>query len=305
MPDDTPQAPLPSAFDACAWCYGERTTTNLVHVPRASSNLISDCRGRYQFNTLANLNPQLLARCFGIRNKLESTRLERVRKKRELSPIHPHATRNRYRYLCGCQKRRGGVFNKCGSARTQTSELVGNLDQLGIEIPELNAFGARSDAVSASTLLRTPEGNPIHEVRIQTNQGITEPQIKTILEEGPDELIAAITTLRSRLPPVQTLTGLIQKVTHRNDYRHSGTGYGEPGDVTNNDPDETTQGHPTPTRFQTAEGEPIHEVRIQGNQQFTEAQIRTALENGPEDIEEAIGNLRDTLPYFESGQPRN
>ena len=52
-------------------------------------------------------------------------------------------------------------------APKQVSELLGNLAVLGIEIPELNAFGVRSAPVSASNLLRTPEGDPIHEVRIQ------------------------------------------------------------------------------------------------------------------------------------------
>ena len=186
-------------------------------------------------------------------------------------------------------------------APKQVSELVGNLDQLGIEIPDLNAFGARSDAASPSTLLRTPEGAPIHEVKIQTNQGITEPQIKTILEEGPDELIAAITTLRSKLPPVQTLTVRIDTEGAKRIATiivTAGPDTVNPATSPITHPEETTQRHPTATRFRTAEGKPIHEVRIQGNQKITKAQIRTALENGPEDIEEAIGNLRDTLPYL-------
>ena len=49
-------------------------------------------------------------------------------------------------------------------APKQVSELVSNLTVLGIEIPELNAFGARFAPVFTSTSLRTPEGDPIHEV---------------------------------------------------------------------------------------------------------------------------------------------
>ena len=186
-------------------------------------------------------------------------------------------------------------------APKQVSELVGNLDQLGIEIPDLNAFGARSDAASPSTLLRTPEGDPIHEVRIQTNQGITEPQIKTILEEGPDELIAAITTLRSKLPAVQTLTVRIDTEGAKRIATiivTAGPDTANPATSPITHPDETTQRHPTPTRFQTAEGEPIHEVRIQGNQKITEAQIRSALDDAPEDIGKAIDTLKESLPYF-------
>ena len=91
-------------------------------------------------------------------------------------------------------------------APEQVSELLGNLSTLGIEITELNAFGARSDTVFPTALLRTPEGDPIHEVKIQANQKIDEPQIRAMLEEGPDELIAVMATLRSKLPDTQTLT---------------------------------------------------------------------------------------------------
>ena len=114
-------------------------------------------------------------------------------------------------------------------APKQVSELLGNLDTLGIEIPELNAFGARSAPVSSSTVLWTPEGDPIHEVQIQADQTIIESQIRTMLEEGPDELIAAMATLRSKLPETQTLTIRIDtegRKTHCNDYHYSATVYG-------------------------------------------------------------------------------
>ena len=186
-------------------------------------------------------------------------------------------------------------------APKQVTELVGKLNQLGIEIPELNVFGARSDAVLPSILLRTPEGDPIHEVRIQTNQGITKPQIRKVLEAGPDELIAAMITLRGRLPAVKGLTVRI----HAEGVKRiatiivtAGQDTVTPATSPMSRPGETAQSQTLPTRFRTASGEPIHEIQIQGNQQITEAQIRTALENGPEDIEKAIDNLRDTLPYL-------
>ena len=47
-------------------------------------------------------------------------------------------------------------------APKQVSELVGNLNQVGIDIPELSKFGAQRNTTSASTLLRMPEGDPIH-----------------------------------------------------------------------------------------------------------------------------------------------
>ena len=166
-------------------------------------------------------------------------------------------------------------------APKQVSQLIGNLNQLGIEIPELNAFGARSNTVSPSTLLRTPEGDPIHEVRIQANRETIEPQIRTTLEEGPDELIAAIATLRNRLPGIQTLTVRMDTAGGKRIATISVTAQLEAKSV------------PTASvkQFRTSEGDPIHEVRIRGNQQITETQIQTALESGPEDITEAIANL--------------
>ena len=186
-------------------------------------------------------------------------------------------------------------------APKQVSELVGNLSALGIEIPELNAFGARSAPVSPSTVLRTPEGDPIHEVRIQANQEIAEPQIKAMLEEGPDELIAAMATLRGKLPDTQTLTVRIDTegseriativVTTAPYSRSLSTSLGMP-------PDEITQEQATPTRFRTAEGESIHEIRIRGNRKITEAEIRAALDEAPENIGKAIDALKEVLPYF-------
>ena len=44
---------------------------------------------------------------------------------------------------------------------------------------------------------------------------------------------------------------------------------------------------------------PIHEIRIQGNQKISDAQIQQALENGSEDIEQALKTLYKVMPYFE------
>ena len=44
---------------------------------------------------------------------------------------------------------------------------------------------------------------------------------------------------------------------------------------------------------------PIHEIRIQGNQKISDAQIQQALENGSEDIEQALKTLYKAMPYFE------
>ena len=53
-----------------------------------------------------------------------------------------------------------------------------------------------------------------------------------------------------------------------------------------------------PTRFFAADA-PIHEIRIRGNQKVSEARIRRTLENGSEDIEQALKSLFKVMPYFE------
>ena len=179
-------------------------------------------------------------------------------------------------------------------APKQVSELVGNLNQVGIDIPELITFGAQRNTTSTSILLRMPEGDPIHDVQIQANQTTIEPQIRTVLEEGPDEIIAAMATLRSKLPAIQTLTIRInaeggKRVATIIVTAEPDTGSLPTSSITHSD--ETGQGQISPTRFRTSEGKPIHEVRIRGNQKATEAEIQTALENGPEDIVKAIASL--------------
>ena len=182
-------------------------------------------------------------------------------------------------------------------APKQISELVGNLNQVGIDVPELSVFDGGRNATSASTLLRMPEGDPIHEVHIQSDTTTIEPQIRTVLEEGPDEIIAAIATLRRKLPVIQTLTVRIDTegdkriatliATAQPDAENLPTGVAHA--------DQMLQ-QATSTRYRTSEGKPIHEVRIRGNQKITEAEIQTALENGPEDIVKAIAYL--PLPDF-------
>ena len=179
-------------------------------------------------------------------------------------------------------------------APKQVSELVGNLDQVGIDIPELSTFGARPDTLPPSTLLWMPEGDPIHEVQIQADQTTIESQIEKMLEEGPDEIIAAMATLRSRLPAIQTLTVRIDTEGDKRIATIMVTAQPDTGSLSTSPTtrsDETPQGQTSLTRFRTSEGEPIHEVRIRGNQKFTKAEIQTALENGPEDIVEAIAYL--------------
>ena len=184
-------------------------------------------------------------------------------------------------------------------APEQVSQLVGNLDQVGIDIPELSRFGARRNTPSTSALVWMPEGDPIHEVRIQAEPTTVEPQIRTVLEDGPDEITAAMATLRSRLPAIQTLTVRIDIEGDKRIATIIVTTQSDAGDLPTSlimRADETPQGQAAPTRYRTSEGKPIHEVRIQGNQIISEEEVRTALENGPEDIVKAVAYL--PLPDF-------
>ena len=131
-------------------------------------------------------------------------------------------------------------------------------------------------------------------MQIQANQTTIEPQIRTVLEEGPDEIIAAMATLRSKLPDIQTLTVRIDAEGGKRVATIIATAEPDTGSSSTTLmtlPDEITQEQATPTRFRTSEGAPIHEVRIQGNQKITNAEIQTALENEPEDIVKAIASL--------------
>lgn len=52
------------------------------------------------------------------------------------------------------------------------------------------------------------------------------------------------------------------------------------------------------TRFRAGNA-PIHEIRIQGNHKISETQIQQVLENGSEDLEQALKTLYKAMPYFE------
>ena len=55
------------------------------------------------------------------------------------------------------------------------------------------------------------------------------------------------------------------------------------------------QSSSAPTRFRTADGFPIHEVQVQGNQKIGTSEIMSALEAGDENIEKAVETLRETM----------
>ena len=50
------------------------------------------------------------------------------------------------------------------------------------------------------------------------------------------------------------------------------------------------------TRYLDSDGEPIHEVRIEGNQYISTRQIRNALEQGPDDLDNSVRLMKSLLP---------
>ena len=106
-------------------------------------------------------------------------------------------------------------------------------------------------------------------------------QIRAIFEAGPDELLAAMATLRGKLPDTQTLTVRIDTEGNERIATIIVTTRPDTGDLPTSPmaaTDAITQKQVPPTRFRTAEGEPIHEVYIRGNRKITEAEIRAALD---------------------------
>lgn len=54
---------------------------------------------------------------------------------------------------------------------------------------------------------------------------------------------------------------------------------------------------PSPTGFRTADGSPIHEIQIKGNQKIDRVEILETLEAGDEDINKAVETLRKKMGY--------
>ena len=139
---------------------------------------------------------------------------------------------------------------------------------------------------ASPTRYRTSEGQPIHEVRIRGNQKISEEEVRTALENGPEDIVEAIAYL-----PLPEFNRVVVEI-EGDDTRRIATV------IIIEQLDTAGLRRPSITGLWTAAGDPIHEVRIQGNQKISEAEIRDVLENGPDEIEKAIDNLRKGLPYF-------
>ena len=252
----------------------------------------------------------------------------------------------------------------------QLGDLLLNLDQLGIEIPELmsitprdleiivSASPATSEAVKSlpvppiatdtdepvdPLLQEIPQptqpqnwsfdGKPINEFRIQGNltfpEGFTpelledtlaaeKANIMKVLENGSGDVTEVMPILAGVLLNTSKKVSLRVEekagkhiaiitvddlpVTRTISILKSLTISGANGKLTNRSiSNKLVQQNATseaiPTRFFAADA-PIHEIRIRGNQKLSEARIRQTLENGSEDIEQALKSLFKVMPYF-------
>ena len=255
----------------------------------------------------------------------------------------------------------------------QLGELLLNLNQLGIEIPELMSVKPRDLKLAPPPVLPEPEsieldpklpdvnenegeekktpvlqearkpveswnwlidGKPIHELQIQNGLAVSEgmnskqvedtmvierTNIMKILEGGSGDIIAVMPVLASVLrkssrkvslrveerdakrTAIITVDNLPKTISVLESLKISGSR----GNQIHRSIDDKlvpaklgTQTLPMATRFWAGDA-PIHEVRIRGNKKISEAQIQQTLENGSEDIEQALKTLFRVMPHFE------
>ena len=241
--------------------------------------------------------------------------------------------------------------------RKQLGDLLLNLHQLGIEIPELMSIKPRDLEIAPPPPPPTPEivtpspvppvttdtseeapslqetqepakswnwtfdDKPIHDVQIQGVDGIDSSNIVKILENGSGdmtEVMPILTTvlLNSSKKPslrveekdtkrVAIITAEDLPITRTLSVLKSLNISGSDINKVHNTfsklvPQESAPQIPAiGTRF-LAGDVPIHEIRIQGNQKISDTQIQQALENGSEDLEQALKTLYKAMPYFDA-----
>ena len=241
--------------------------------------------------------------------------------------------------------------------KKQLGALLLNLNQLGIEIPELMLIKPRDLEIAPPPPLPTPkvaeptpgppvtteaekevpslqetqepeklwnwtfEGKRIQDIQIQGANGIESSNIEKILENGSGDITEVMPILTSLL--ISTSKKASLRVEEVND-KHtaiitvadlpimrtlsvlksltiSGSQANKVHKSTSGKlvlPELDAQMLAVGTRF-LAGDVPIHEIRIQGNQKISETQIQQTLENGSEDLEQALKTLYKAMPYFD------
>ena len=242
--------------------------------------------------------------------------------------------------------------------KKQLGELLLNLNQLGIEIPELMLLKPRDLEIAPPPPLPTPEtveltptppvitntdddvnsplqdtqepaeswdwtfdGERIHDIQIQGVNGIESSNIVKILENGSGDIAEVMPILTSVLLNSSKKASLrveeanakhiaiitvadipvTRTISVLKSLKISGSGGGQVHKSSFDKLISQKSDAQTPlggTRFRAGNA-PIHEIRIQGNQKISETQIQQALENGSEDLEQALKTLYKAMPYFE------
>ena len=221
----------------------------------------------------------------------------------------------------------------------QIGQLLANLGQIGIEIPALKSLNAQTfqrfeplpEPVTPPTLLRTTEKQPnflgivkfsakkepsgfgfsflrhrnetrhgqwyyyghlIEQIHIRSDSIERISEISQALQEGSTDLEAVMESL----PSVNT-SGYKKKLVVDTSERLATISVG-------NIPDHKNEPFMLAKQFRTKEGEPVHEIRIEGHQDTHLNDVRKALEKGPTDIEKAIAALPSTISGLETAHLR-
>ncbi len=219
----------------------------------------------------------------------------------------------------------------------QVVNIIRNLNQLGIDITELENLRQLPDSVvvppTTETLKKEKSSSsdipfdppisswhydslPIDDFIIQNTQRNEENKIFKFLEKGSGDLKNVLPMIIKSLPPHRTVSVKVTEenganiaiLTMKNRKRsksvsvlrslminHSGTHRRIKSTTSNLEIDELFPDEAT--RFKAANA-PIHEIRIIGNQKISEQDIRRHLNNGSENIEQALKTLFKVMPYF-------
>lgn len=222
--------------------------------------------------------------------------------------------------------------------RQQVRQLLANLDQLGIEISAFKSLGgftfqsseAKQEPMPLPTLFRTSgdqpnffsigfgkkgegskfglkfsmshnenlrgdwyyHGHPIEKIHIHSDSKGSITQIREALQEGSADIQEVLNNL-----PSPNTSKYKQKLIVRA-WERSAT------IIVGNVPDHENEPFMLSKQFRTEAGEPIHEILIEGHQNTHPATVRKALEEGPEEIEKAIGALPSAVSSLETARLR-
>ena len=220
----------------------------------------------------------------------------------------------------------------------QIGQLLTNLNQLGIEIPALKSLGGftfqkseeKQEPMPLPTLFRTAgdqpnffsigfgkkgesskfglkfsmshnenlrgdwryHGHPIEKIHIRSDNKGSITEIRQALQDGSADIQEVLNNLPSPNTPEYKRKLIVRT------WERSAT------IIVGNIPDHKNEPSMLARQFRTREGAPIHEIRIQGHRDTHPADVRKALEKGPEEIERAVVALPSEISGLEEARLR-